>query len=66
MVIEISKQNFKAIEDSAGEIKALIVRARMGTDRERMNCLQQINFQANSIINRLNNGLIMDEVELSR
>ena len=66
MVIEISEEDFKGIEDAAGEIKALVVRARMGTDQERKDCLQQINFKANSIINLLNNGLIDNEVELSR
>lgn len=72
MVIEISENDFKAIEESVREIKALVVRYRMGTDQQKTenkeNLLSSINYQANRILNQLNNGLIVneEEVELSR
>ena len=73
MVVEISEQDFKGIEENVGEIKALVVRLRMGTDEQKVenreDLLASINYQANSIINLLNNGLILtdeEQVELSR
>ena len=64
--IEYTSEDLKKIEDAVGEIRSLAMTARSSTEKENRRCLQEITFQANSIINRLNNGLIMDEVELSR
>jgi len=64
--IKYTSEDLGKMEDALGKIKLLAMKARMDTDEERMNRLQEITFQTNSIITLLNNGLIMDEVELSR
>jgi len=66
MAIEYSETDIKEIEDKVGEIKALATKARMGSDTEARLCLQEIITQANGVANLLNNGLFVDEVELSR
>lgn len=64
--IEYGSEDFQKIEDALGEIRALAMRARMGTEKESHRCLKDIIFQTNYITNQLLNGVIMDEVELSR
>lgn len=68
MTIEFAEEDFKAIEENAGEIRSLATRARMGTDEECRHCLGEIINHANGVVRLLNNGLINneDEVELSR
>lgn len=69
MVVEISEEDFKAIEEAIGNIKASVVEIRMGSERDRGNHLQNINYQANSIINLLHNGILEEkerEVEARR
>jgi len=73
MVVELSEKDYRAIEDHLGEIKALVVRLRMGTDQQKAenkeDLLSSVTYQANSIINLLHNGLILtneENVELSR
>ena len=70
MTIEISESDFRGIEDALGEIKAAVVRLRMGTEQQkaekREELLTQINYQANAIENTLLNGMIADEEEVER
>lgn len=66
MVIEIAEKDFKAIQDSAREIRSLALKAWMGKEKERPHCLKEIVFQVNIITNLMFNGEIVDEVELSR
>jgi len=70
MTIEISESDFRGIEDALGEIKAAVVRMRMGTEQQkaenREELLAGINYQANAIENTLLNGMIADEEEVER
>ena len=73
MTIEISETDFQQIEDAAGEIKAAVVRLRMGTDQQkaenRGDLLDRINYQANRITTLLENGSLTidaEEVEARR
>jgi len=70
MKIEYDSEDLKNVDDALGEIKAAIVRLRMGTDQQktekREELLTWINYQANSIQNLLLNGVILDDVEISR
>ena len=70
MTIEISESDFRQIEDAIGEIKAAVVRMRMGTDEQKAYnkdwLLNSINFQANRIATLLENSDLMigaEEVE---
>ena len=64
--IEYDSEDVRKVEDALVEIKSLAMKARMGTERECRLYLKDIIFQANSITNLMLNGVIMDEVELSR
>jgi len=64
--IEYDSEDLKKVEDAIGEIKSLALKARMGTEKECRDCLKDIVFQTNSITNLLLNGLILDDVEISR
>lgn len=67
MTIEISEADFRQIEDAAGEIKAAVVRLRMGTEEQKVenrgDLLDRINYQANRITTLLENGELMIEAE---
>ena len=64
--IEYDTEDVRKVEDALVEIKSLAMKARMGTERECRLCLKDIIFQTNSITNLMLNGVILDEVELSR
>jgi len=71
MTIEISESDFRGIEDALGEIKAAVVRLRMGTEQQkaekREELLIQINYQANRIATLLENSdLMIDAEEVER
>jgi hypothetical protein len=68
MAIEISEHDFRQIEDAVGEIKAAVVRLRMGTDEQKAYnrdfLLNGINFQANRIGTLLENGYLSKTAEV--
>jgi hypothetical protein len=70
MTIEYDSEDVEQAEDALVEIKAAIVRLRMGTEEQkaerREELLTWINYQANAAQNLLLNGVFLDEVELSR
>lgn len=67
MGIEVSERDFAAIEDAAGEIKAAVVRMKMGTEQQkaekREELLEKINFQAGRILTHLENGDLLPKVQ---
>jgi DNA-directed RNA polymerase subunit RPC12/RpoP len=66
MKIEYDSEDLKKVENSLAEIKSLAMRARLGTESECRQCLKDVILQANVLTNLLLNGVILDEVELSR
>ena len=73
MNVEISESDFRQIEDAIGEIKADVVRSRMGTEEQKVEnreaLLDDISYQANRIATLLENSDLMigaEEVEARR
>ena len=63
MTIEFSEQNFRALEDGLGRIRAAAVRARISPAVRIRDEIKVIVDQANAMTNLLLNGEIADESE---
>lgn len=67
-MIEYDSEDIADAETAVGEIKAAVVRLRMGTNEQkaekREDLIENINYQANRIATLLRNGVIADEAEI--